>query len=70
MLNRRMINIRGIFHPAPMPHLTSPAAVSYLGAHNPAFIFGETSVLTVRPKCNGLPHRVQLWSPRNSTVRE
>jgi hypothetical protein len=56
---RRVINIKGIFQLAPMPHLTSPADVSYRGAQKAALLFGETPMLTARP----------LWPPRNNTVR-
>jgi hypothetical protein len=70
MMNHRVINIKGMFHLLPMPHLTSPEDVSYLGAHRPVFIVGETPVLTVWPKFNYLPISAQLWPPRNNIVRD
>jgi hypothetical protein len=48
-MTRRVINIKGISQLVPMPHLISPADVSYLGTQKPAFLFVETPMLTARP---------------------
>jgi hypothetical protein len=67
---RRVINIKGIFHLVPLPHLPSPADISCLGAQKSAFLFGGTPMLTARPQFNELPISAQLWPPRNIIVRE